>query len=169
MGYSQSRVIFALITEKANTENLVINHFNILIRAAKSIDEKVIRLEVLEHLQSLKMYKISLIRYLGKGKMELFWQEIKLSIRIYLKILSCELIGETQQEEDLESGIGRRPAIVIIVENSAEASILYSRGLRLKEAIKVIEKYWKARPGLVCMSCARVGYDRLRKCGDKAL
>ena len=33
----------------------------------------------------------------------------------------------------------------------------------------MVEKYWEAGPGSVCMSCAGVGHDRLGKCGDRAI
>ncbi len=42
-----------------------------LIRAAKSIDEKVIGIEALERWQKLKVQEMSLARYLGDGKIEL--------------------------------------------------------------------------------------------------
>lgn len=60
-------------------------------------------------------------------------------------------------------------AIVIIVRNSVEASKLCSKGLRSGGALKVVEKYWKAGPGSVSMSCVGVGHDRLGKCGDRAI
>lgn len=46
--YSKSGVIPALFTEKSNAENLVSDHSNMLIRATKSVDEKVIYIEALE-------------------------------------------------------------------------------------------------------------------------
>ena len=46
--YSQSRAISALFTEKLSAEQLVGNHLNILIRAAKGIDVGVIEIEALE-------------------------------------------------------------------------------------------------------------------------
>lgn len=48
VGYSQSGAISALLTEKSSAENLVRDHSNMLIRAAKSVDEKVIGIEALE-------------------------------------------------------------------------------------------------------------------------
>ena len=42
-----------------------------LLRAAKSIDEKVIGIEALEQWQKLKVHGMPLARYLGEGKMEL--------------------------------------------------------------------------------------------------
>lgn len=40
VGYSQSGAISALLTEKSNAEDLVKDHSNMLIRAAKLVDEK---------------------------------------------------------------------------------------------------------------------------------
>ena len=77
------------------------------------------------------------------------------------------LINETRLEERLESGTGRGSAIVITVGSSIEASKLCSKGLRFGGALKVVEKYWEAGPGSVCMSCAGVGHDCLGECGDR--
>ncbi len=71
MGYAQSRAISALLKEKTSKEDLVKEHSNILIRAAKSIDEVVIGVEVLEHWEQLKVHGISLARYCGERKMKL--------------------------------------------------------------------------------------------------
>ena len=84
VGYSQSGAISALLTEKFNAEELISNHTNILIRAAKSVDEGVIGVEALERWQRLKVHGMSLARYLGKGKMEILCREIESSIGIQL-------------------------------------------------------------------------------------
>ena len=169
VGYSQSGAISALLTEKSNAESLVRDHSNMLIRAAKSVDEKVIGIEALERWQRLKVHGMSLARYLGEGKMELLRREIESSTGIQLKTLPRWLISETRLEERLESGSGRGSAIVITVGNSAEASKLCSKGLRFGGALKVVEKYWEAGPSSVCMSCAGVGHDRWGECRDRAI
>ena len=51
--YSQSEAIFAWFTKRSSAEILVRDHSNMLIRAAKSVDGKVIGIEVLEHWQRL--------------------------------------------------------------------------------------------------------------------
>ena len=48
VGYLQSGVISALLTEKSSADQLVCNHSNILIRAAKAVDPGVIGVEALE-------------------------------------------------------------------------------------------------------------------------
>lgn len=50
--------------------------------------------EIIEHWQCLKVNKISLARYLGPDKMELFKKEVKFSTGIMLKIMSQWLINE---------------------------------------------------------------------------
>ncbi len=169
VGYSQSGAISALLSEKGNAENLVRDHSNMLIRAAKSIDEKVIGVEALERWQRLKVHGMPLARYLGEGKMELLRREIESSTGIQLKTLPRWLISEAPLEERLESETGRGSAIVITVGNSAEASTLCAKGLRFGGAPKVVEKYWEAGPGSVCMSCAGIGHDRLGECGNRGL
>ena len=169
VGYSQSGAISALLTEKSNAEELISSHSNILIRAAKSVDEGVVGVEALERWQRLKVHGMSLARYLGEGKMEVLCREIESSTGIQLKTLPRWLINETRLEERLESGNGRGSAIVITVGNGVEASKLCSKGLRFGGALKVVEKYWEAGPGSVCMSCAGVGHDRMGECGDRAI
>ena len=46
--YAQSGTILTLLTEKSSAENLVREHSNLLIRAAKSVDKGVIGVEALE-------------------------------------------------------------------------------------------------------------------------
>ena len=82
VGYSQSGAISALLTEKSSVKILVRDHSNMLIRAAKSIDEKVIGIEALERWQRLKVHGMSLARYLGDRKMELLRREIESSMGI---------------------------------------------------------------------------------------
>ena len=59
--YSQSGAISALLTEKSNAEEFISNHSNILIRAAKSVDEGVIGVEALERWQRLKVHGMLLV------------------------------------------------------------------------------------------------------------
>lgn len=145
--------------EKSNVDQLVYNYSNILIRAAKIVNPGVIRVETLERWQRLKVHGISVARYLGEEKIEILYQEIKSSMRILLKIVSCQLINESQLEKYLKSGIGRRFAIVIMVSTSEEVGKLCSKRLRFDRALKVVKKYWEAKPGLVCLSCARISHN----------
>lgn len=136
VGYAQSGAISALLTEKASAEYLVREHSNVLIRAAKSIDEIVIGVEALERWQRLKVHGMSLARYFGEGEMELLSREIESSTGIKLKTTPRWLINEARLEERLESGNGRGSAIVITVGNSTEASQLCSKGLRFGALLK---------------------------------
>ena len=169
MGYSQSGAISALFTEKSSTEQLVKNHSNIIIRVAKAVDVGVIGVKALERWQRLKVHGMSLARYLGEGKMEVLCREIESSTGIQLKTVPCWLISESQLEKRLESGTGRGSAIVITVGTSEEASKLCSGGLRFGGALKVVEKYWEARPSSVCLSCAGIGHDCLGECKNRAV
>lgn len=72
--------------------------------------------------------------------MEILCREIESSTGIQLKMLPRWLINETQLEERLKSENGRGSAIVITVGNSVETSKLCSKGLKVGEALKVVEK-----------------------------
>lgn len=62
-------------------------YLTILIEATKSVDKVVVGMEKLEQWHKLKVYRISLIYYLGKRKMEVLCRKIKLSTEIELKII----------------------------------------------------------------------------------
>lgn len=86
VGYSPSKVILALFTKKSNVVELIKTHSSILIQFAKIGNQAVISIEPLERWYYLKVNRISLERYLGIRKMELFKSEIESSTRIRLKI-----------------------------------------------------------------------------------
>lgn len=156
--------IFGLLTEKSHTEDLLKDHSTVLILAEKSLDERVIEIEVLERWHRLKIHGMPLLQYFGKGKIELLCQEIESFMRIKLKTISQWLINEEQLEEQLEIGNRRRSAIVIIMGNETEAQKLYIKGIRFRGAPKIVEKYWEARPISVCMTCLGIGHHQLKKC-----
>lgn len=112
---------------------------------------------------------MSLIRYLREGKLEVLYRKIESSIQIQLKTVPCQLINKSRLEKHLESSIRRESAIVITVSISKEATRLCSKGLRFEGALKVVEKYWEVRSGLVYLSCAGIDHDCLRDCGDRVV
>lgn len=82
VGYSQLDTISGLLTEKSHAEDLLRDYSTILIQAAKSMDERVIKVEKLERWHRLKVHGMHLIQYLKERKMELLCREIKLSTGI---------------------------------------------------------------------------------------
>lgn len=55
------------------------------------------------------------------------------------------------------------------MDTSKEAIKLFSKRLRLERALKVVKKYWKAGPSLVCLSCIEVSHNCLGKCRARAV
>lgn len=84
---------------------------------------------------------MSLVKYLGKEKIEVLCRKIESSTEIKLKTIPCWLISESRLEERLESGTGKKSAIVITVGTSKEAIKLCSKKLRFGGALKIVEKY----------------------------
>lgn len=82
IGYSQFEAISTYLTKKADVIVLLKTWINVLIRVTKTIDQAVIGAKTLERWHSLKVYGISLERYLGEGKIELFRWEVKFSTEI---------------------------------------------------------------------------------------
>ena len=86
--YLQSRAILVLFTKKSNTKNLIKDYSKALIRAAKSVHESVIKVEVLKRWQKLKIYRMFLLYYFGERKIELLYYKIKSFTKIKLKTIS---------------------------------------------------------------------------------
>ena len=147
----------ALLTEKANAGLLIPRLSNILIQAAKTVDAAIVGVEILEHWQRLKVYGMPLERYFGEGKIELLKREVESSTGIQLKTLPRWLISESRLKEQQENG-KQGSAIVITVKGETEAKQLCASGLRFGGIVRVVERYWEAGPGSVCMTC---GHERL--------
>lgn len=165
--YAPSGSISALLTEKADAAMLLPQRSNLLIRAAKTVDDAVVGVEVLERWQRLKVHGMSLERYLGPGKMELLKREVESSTGIPLKATPRWLVNEDRLKEQQETNNKRGSAIVITVSNENVAKQLMASGLRFGGAVKKVEKFWDAGPGSVCMRCCGIGHERLGSCGDR--
>ncbi len=164
--YAPSRSISALLTEKANAA-MLLQQATLLIRAAKTIDDAVGGVEVLEQWQRLKVYRMSLERYLGPGKMELLKREVESSTGIALKTMPRWLINEERLKEQQELNNKHGSAIVITVSSESEAKQLAASGLRFGGTIKKVEKYWDTGLGSVCLRCCGIGHERQNSCGDR--
>ena len=165
--YAPSGSISALLTEKADATMLLPQRSNLLIRAAKTVDETVTGVEVLEQWHRLKVHGMSLERYLGSGNMELLKREVESSTGISLKTILRWLISEDRLREQQENNNKRGSAIVITVSNETEAKRIIANGLRFGGAVKKVEKYWDAGPGSVCMKCCGIGHERQDNCGNR--
>ena len=165
--YAPSESISALLTEKADAAMLLPQRSNLLIRAAKSVDNALIGVKVLEQWQRLNVHGMLLERYLGLEKMELLRREVESSTGISLKTMPCWLINKNRLREEQEINNKRGSAIVITVSNENEAKQLVASGLRFGGSIKRVEKFWDAGPGSVCMKCCGIGHERLGNCGNR--
>lgn len=140
---------------------------NLLIRAAKTVDDTIVGVEILEQWQRLRVHGISLERYLGPGKLELLRREVESSTGISLKTMPRWLVGEDRLKVQQENSNKRGSAIVITVSSEYEAKQLIADGLRFGGAVKKVEKYWDAAPGSVCLKCCGISHERLGSCGDR--
>lgn len=165
--YAPSGSISALLLEKADATMLLPQRSNLLIRAAKTVDDAVVGVEILEQWQRLKVHGMALDRYLGSGKLELLKREVESSTGIQLKTMPRWLISENRLKEEQKKGSKTGSAIVITVSNEIEAKRLLANGLRFGGAVKKVEKYWEAGPGSVCMRCCGIGHERQGSCGDR--
>ncbi len=55
---------------------------------------------------------------------------------------------------------------MITVQGEVEAKKLCAFDLRFGGVVRVVEKYWEAEPGLVCMTCCGISHKRMGSCGD---
>ena len=103
--------------ENADTTMLLPQQLNLLIWATKTVDDVVMRIEVLEQWQRLKVYGISLEKYFGLGKIRLLKKKRESSTGILLKATPRWLINEDRLREQLKINNKDGSAIVIIVSN----------------------------------------------------
>ena len=82
--YAPSGSVSALLLEKADATTLLPQRSNLLSRAAKTVDDAVVGVEILEQWQRLKVHGMSLDRYLGSGKLELLKREVESSTGIVM-------------------------------------------------------------------------------------
>ena len=78
---------------------LLLQRSNLLIQAIKTIDDAVVRVEVLEQWQRFKIHEILLDRYLGSEKLEFLKREVEFLTGIQLKTMPRWLISENCLKE----------------------------------------------------------------------
>ncbi len=159
--YAPSGAVSALLMEQADGGLLIPRLSNVFIRAAKTVDAAIVGVEMLEYWQRLKVHGMFLERYLEEGNMGLLKREVESSTGIKLKTLPRWLIGEYRLKEQQETGTKRGSVIVITVKRESEEKQLCASGLRFVEVIRVVEKYWKARPSSLCMTFYDIGHERI--------
>ena len=76
-----------------------------------------------------------------------------------------DLISESCLREQQEAG-NRGSAIVITIKGEAETKNLCVSGLRFGGVVRMVKRYWKARPSSVCMRCCGIRHERMGSCGD---
>lgn len=80
--YTPSDAISVLLSEKADAREIIPWQSNLLIQAVKGVDSAVVKIEILEYWQRLKVHGIPLERYLRERKMELLKRKVELAIEI---------------------------------------------------------------------------------------
>lgn len=106
---------------------------NLLIRVAKSVDDSMVGVEIMEHWQSLKVHRMSLARYLGPDKMGLYKREVESSTGIALKAMPRWSVNEDRLKEQQEANNKRGSAISITASNDSEAKSYVLMAFALEE------------------------------------
>ena len=112
------------------------------------------------------MHGISLEKYLNEKSIELLKRKVESSTCIQLKSLSWLFINKDRLKKQQETE-KQGSTIVITVKGKAEVKKLCASGLRFGGAVKVVEKYWDAGLGLVCMACCSIEHQRMESCGRR--
>ena len=84
-----------------------------------------------------------------------------------MKTLPPLLINKSRLREQQETGNKQGSAIVITVKGESEAKHLCASGLRFGGMIRIVERYWEAGPGSVCMICCGIGHEKMGSCGNR--
>lgn len=114
--------------------------------------------EILENCQRFKVYNMLLKQYLDEKNMGLLKHKVESSTDIQLKSSFHWLINKNwlRKQQDKRK---RGSAIVIIIQRKAKAKTLYTSGLWFGRVVRVAERYWETRPGLVYMTCYDIRYQ----------
>lgn len=127
----------------------------------------MVEIEILEHRQQLKIYRIPLERYLGKRKIEWLKCKVKLSTNIQLKTLLCWFINENWLREVQKTDNKQGSTIVITVKGVTKTKKRYVSELCFSGLNRVVENYWKARPSSVCMTYYGISHEQIKDCRDR--
>lgn len=106
-------------------------------------------------------------RYLGERKMELLKIEVESSTGVQLKTIPRWLIYEDRLRKKQELGNYRGLSIVITVANNSDAIYLCAKRQRFRGALKLVERYWEAGEGSVCLICYGISHEWLGRCGER--
>ena len=158
--YPPSGLVLALLTEKADATMLLPERSNLLIQAAKTVDNTLVGVEIIKQWQCLKVHGMSLERYLGPGKLKLLRREVESSTGILLKAMPHWLITEDFVKEQQDKSNKQKSAIVITVNNKIKAKRLIANRFQFGGIIKKVERYWDAGPGSNCIKCCEINHKR---------
>lgn len=56
--------------------------------------------------------------------------------------------------------------MIITIKGKVEIKNLYISGLQFGGVVKRVERYWEARPNLMCMKCFGIGYKHIESYRD---
>ena len=77
------------------------------------------------------------------------------------------LVKKNRLKKQQEAKNKQWSAIIIIVSNNSKAKKLYANGFCFRGVVKVEEKYWKAKQGLVCIRYCKIEHKRQGNYSDK--
>lgn len=147
------------MNKKADVRILISQKSNLLISVAKLVDFEVIRVEIVEHWQRLKVHSMLLKRYLEERKMELLKREIELGMGIQLKAIFCWLISKKYLREQQENSNKQRSAIIITISGKSKVKMLFASRLYFGGQIKIVEKYWESGPSSVYLTYCSINHE----------
>ena len=110
---------------------------------------------------------MSLDQYLDEGKIGLLKREVESSTGILLKTLPRWLINENRLRKQQKTGNKRGSAIVIMIREESEAKYLCISELWFGGIFRVVERYWGAEPGSVCMTCCGISHEQMGSCRSR--
>lgn len=99
--------------------------------------------------------------------MEFLKKEVKLLTGVQLKRSPRWLIYKRRLRERQKSQNYCGSFIVIMVVNNSDTTYLCAKGLRFGGILKVVKRYWEARPRSICPVCRDIGHDWLERCAQR--
>jgi hypothetical protein len=162
--------ITALATPEASADMLVAWR-EVVVKAARRIDQRIIDLEKNETWEKVKMHGISFDQYAVKksGGLEKLRQEIQAENEGVVVPMAINWLGRTADiKEKRKSGEKQATSVVFSIKGKKIAQRCLEKGLRAAGVWHEVERYIHAGPDTFCESCCGWAHHD-SKCGRLGL
>ncbi|MCJ1360618.1 MAG: hypothetical protein MMC33_010626, partial [Icmadophila ericetorum] len=162
--YTANGKLSVLLSEKARAKEVEKQYRDLLIRAARTVDNGVISMGATEAWHVVKVLGMRLERYLGATGMLMMRREIQSSTGMTLKRDPAWILSERTLQGRYQAGLQSTASVKLWMGSKEDAQLLCSRGLRFGMHVKAVKPWHETGPGTVCLDCCGIGHGVPGRC-----